>query len=244
MPLIFGNDGRSPKGQPKGFRSSDSPLGVIGGTLISSAIQALFGIGATVLQNKYNSPLSQVKRLRKAGLPLAYMYRGNVANQSEVPRLSIDPSLGTAQKIASRYTATQQEDLAADIQVKDMRSGIKQDDGSELSVRGTQKMAETRIKEAESFIKKHEESIKEIEAYVEADAFAKNIPQEMKMQALVKAKQQIENLLAQEGLMEQLKKIRGLEEIMNNALTKDIDNLPQWLQGFARVLMMAFNKKL
>jgi len=54
------------------------PIGVIGGTLIAAAISALFSIGSTVAQNKYNTPRSMRNRLRKAGLPLAYMYQGNV----------------------------------------------------------------------------------------------------------------------------------------------------------------------
>jgi len=244
MPLIFGDGSGNRSGIPKGFRSSFSPLGVIGGTLLSTALQALFGIGATEFQNQYNSPRAQIKRLRKAGLPLSYMYRGNVATQSEVPRLSIDPHLGTTQKIQSRYVQTQQDELAQEQQVKNMPSGIKQDDGSEYNVRATQKMAEMRLKESESFIKRHEETIKKLEAYVEADAFGKGIPQEMKAQTLAKAKQQIKNLLAQEGLLKQLEKIRSVDELLNSELEKNINSLPEWLQGFAKVLMMAFNKKI
>jgi len=73
-------------------------IGILGGTLIAAALKALFDIGGTVTQNQFNAPKAQLKRLRKAGLPLSYMYRGNVATQSESPKLSIEPTLGTLPK--------------------------------------------------------------------------------------------------------------------------------------------------
>jgi len=68
------------------------------GSLLASALQGIFGIGSTMAANKYNSPRAQRNRLKKAGLPLAYMYQGKVMGQSDVPKLSIDPTLGVTQQ--------------------------------------------------------------------------------------------------------------------------------------------------
>jgi len=75
-----------------------NPLSAIGGALLSSVFGGLFGIGSTLAQNAYNSPRAQLRRLRKAGLPLAYMYQGRVNQQSDVPKLSIDPDLGAVEQ--------------------------------------------------------------------------------------------------------------------------------------------------
>lgn len=214
-------------------------IGILGGTLIASALQALFGIGATAAANKYNSPVSQLRRLRKAGLPLAYMYQGKVNQQSDIPKLSIDPHLGTLAKLQGEESKeraslidTQQEDLGKDIQVKDLSSGIKLPDGTELSNRAV-------LKNAEAFIKNNEAQLKKIELDVERAAFDEGISVSMKRQALEKAKQQVENLLVQAGLMEQLKKIRGFEEMLNTALTEDIKSMPDWIEGLLKVIMLA-----
>jgi len=68
-------------------------------SLLSSLGNALFGTGATIAQNQYNSPVSQLRRLRKAGLPQAYMYQGKVNQQTSVPQLSLEPTLGQAKKL-------------------------------------------------------------------------------------------------------------------------------------------------
>jgi len=59
----------------------------------------------------------------------------------------------------------------------------------------------------------------------------------MKRQALKKATQQVKNLLAQAGLMDQLKKIRGFEEQLNNTLTNDLDSLPDWISSFLKIIL-------
>lgn len=68
------------------------------GALAASALSGIFGSVAQARANRYNSPRQQLKRLRQAGLPMAYMYGGRVNVQSDVPRLSIDPTLGAAQQ--------------------------------------------------------------------------------------------------------------------------------------------------
>ena len=207
-------------------------IGVIGGTLLATALKALFDIGSTVAQNKYNSPRAMRNRLKQAGLPLAYMYRGNVATQNTAPQLSIDPNLGTVDTEKVKYSKLLREDLGKDIQVKDMMSGIKQDDGTELNNRATQMRAK-------SFLAQYETELKKIELDVERTAFREGIPLEMKRQALQKALQQVKNLLAQAGLMDQLKKIRGFEEKMNESLTQDLDDLPDWISSLLKIILIA-----
>lgn len=225
-------------------------IGILGGTLLATALKAMFDIGSTIAANKYNSPVSQLRRLRKAGLPMAYMYQGKVATQSEVPKLSIDPSLGTIGKIQGEKTKVDTkigkevfDNLSKENQIKDMMSGIIQPDGTEYNNRATQMIAERDAAVAGSFIKKYESELKNIELMVERDAFAKNIPQEMKKATLDKALQQIKNLLAQEGLMEQLKRIRGIEEILNDSLTRDLESLPDWVSSVLKVILIATKRK-
>lgn len=222
------------------------PLGILGGTLIASALQALFGIGSTMAANKYNSPTAQLKRLRKAGLPLSYMYKGNVATQSEVPKLSIDPTLGTLakqqgaqSKAVTRKTTSEAENTELENQIKDLMSGIKQPDGTEWNNRGTMMMAEMADKRATAFLHENQASIENIARQVEQSAFNEGIPQEMKKQALEKAKNQVINLLEQKGLMQQLQKIRGFEALLNDSLTNNIADLPDWLQALAKIILIA-----
>jgi len=189
-------------------------LGILGGTLLATALKALFDIGGTLTQNQYNAPKAQLKRLRKAGLPLSYMYRGNVSEQSQSPQLSIEPTLGTLPKKQGRKivadTFEQEAETAAQNEldptlITDSRTGQK----------GYNTYRQNRVA-AETFIKQYERDLKKIELDVEKDAFAKGIPQDQKQAALEKAQNQVKNLLAQAGLMEQLKKIRGFDEILND----------------------------
>jgi len=225
-------------------------LGVIGGTLLASALKAIFDTTGIITQNQYNSPRAMRNRLAKAGLPLAYMYRGNVATQSQSPQLSLDPTLGTLPAAQARKSHAD----AIGQNIQNQKDKGELDWLQELSsvtpggkVQSNQKweLGARRLKAlSDAFEKKYSKEIKHLELQVEREAFAKGIPQAQKKAALDKAWQQIQNLLAQEDLMVQLKKIRGFEELANKALTENVENLPQWLQGFARILMMAFNKKM
>lgn len=67
--------------------------------LPSLAASAIKGIVDTIQigrANRYNSPQKMLERNRAAGLPQAYMYGGRVNQQSAVPTLSLDPTLGAA----------------------------------------------------------------------------------------------------------------------------------------------------
>jgi len=213
------------------------PLGILGGTLLATALKALFDIGGTVTQNQYNAPKAQLKRLRKAGLPLSYMYRGNVSEQSQSPQLSIEPTLGTLPKKQGRKivadTFEQEAETAAQNEldptlITDSRTGQK----------GYNTYRQNRVA-AETFIKQYERDLKKIELDIEKDAFAKGIPIAQKQAALEKAQQQVKNLLVQAGLMEQLKKIRGFEEKMNEELTQNLDSLPDWISSLLKIILIA-----
>lgn len=209
-----------------GFLNWLPPLGPIGGTLISSALQAIFGIGATIAANKYNSPKSQLKRLRKAGLPQAYMYQGRINQQSDIPKLSIDPQLGVLQKSQKRLIDTKQEDLGMDIQVKDIIG-----EGSNKTNRLRIKEAEVAEAEAVGMIKKHEERLKQIQRLVENTLFSEGVPQDQRRKALEKVKQELKNLVKQEGLMTQLGEIREFDAWLNDTFSDNIKSLPEWAQA-------------
>jgi len=213
------------------------PLGIIAGTLIASALQGLFGIGSTMAQNKYNSPEAMKRRVAKAGLPLAYMYQGKVATQQQAPQLSIDPHLGTmAKKQGAKIDVDVAEQLA-DTQAKDTMSGIThKDPKTGVEYEQTNRMEQQR---AASFLKNYEQELKGIELRVEQDAFAEGIPLQQKREALKKAQQQIKNLLAQAGLMDQLKKIRGFEELLNKSLTEDLESMPEWISALLKIILIA-----
>jgi len=226
------------------------PLGILGGTLLATALKALFDTGSTIAGNKYNAPKAQLKRLRKAGLPLSYMYEGKVATQSETPKLSIDPTFGTlpqaqGKKLKADTLIAEEtgDNLQKENQIKGLMSGIIQPDGTEWNNRGTKMLAERDQAVAEKFIKEHEAGLRKIELFVEQNAFDKGIPQQMKQEALNKASQMVKNLLAQEGLMGQLQKIRGFEEQMNDALTKDLESLPDWISSLLKIILIATKRR-
>lgn len=211
-------------------------IGVIGGTLLATALKGLFDIGSTIAQNRYNSPVAMLRRVRKAGLPMAYMYQGKVSQQTQSPQLSIDPHFGTVAKEEAQLKDTQQEDLAQEIQAKNLPSGIENEDGTELSNRAA-------TKKAEAFIKHYEGQLKKIEYEVENTAFKEGVSQQLKREALNKAKQQIQNLLQQAGLMEQLKNIRGFEEKLNQSLTQDLESMDEWVSSLLKIILIATKRR-
>jgi len=220
-------------------------IGILGGTLLASALQAIFGIGSTMAQNKYNSPEAMKRRVAKAGLPLAYMYQGKVATQQQAPQLSIDPHLGTlAEKQGSK--------LAADTLGKGIENKVAQGEldwlqklsslrpGGKVQTNQEHLLGIDRAtKYAQKFITQYDQKLKKIELQVEQDAFGEGIQLNQKREALNKASQQVQNLLEQAGLMDQLKKIRGFEEKMNESLTENLDSMPDWISALLKIILIA-----
>lgn len=218
------------------------PIGILGGTLLASGMKALFDIFATKGANKYNSPESQLKRLRQAGLPLSYMYQGRVNQQSSVPQLSIDPNLGTLDTLKGDQirTETKGKDIENQIQ-QGLLTWLKKDSGDGSGSTNQEMLQEYNLKgtEAEAFMKKHEEEIRQIELWVERNSFNEGITMEQRRQSLLKVKQQIINMLKQAGLMDQLYQIRGLDQLLNSSLVDQIDSYPEWLAGLMKIILIA-----
>jgi len=222
------------------FAKSSLPklgLGVIGGGLISSVLNALFGVGATIAQNQYNSPNAQLKRIRKAGLPLSYMYQGKVNQQSDTPKLQLEQTLGTLQKIQGEkisaettgQTIQNQTDQATqNFLRKKNKDGIS---NLEVNLRN-----ERDIKKAELFLKQNQGRLIEIDKIVQDTLLSEGVQAEEKRQGLQKVKEQI-------SLMGQLYKIRGFEEFVNNTITEDMDTLPEWQQAMAAIILKLFHTK-
>jgi len=220
-------------------------IGILGGTLLSSAIKALFNIGGTITQNQYNSPQAQIRRLRKAGLPLSYMYQGKVATQSETPKLDLEPTLGTLPKLQGEKL---QADTSGKLIENSIQSGIdawnkKSSPEPGLTNQEYNLDSDQGTKNAESFIKKHEQELKQIEVWLENNAYAEGIQMDQRREALKKAAQQVKNLIAQEGLMTQLQKIRGYEELLNTKTMESLDSLPKWAETIATLLLKLFHTK-
>jgi len=74
-------------------------------------------------------------------------------------------------------------------------------------------------------------------------AFTEGIQIDQKRQALKKAVQQVKNLIAQEGLMDQLKRIRGLEEQLNQSLTEDLESMDDWASSLAKILLIITKRR-
>jgi len=227
------------------------PLDPISGSLIASALSAIFGIGNTVAANKYNSPRAMRNRLRKAGLPLAYMYQGKVMGQSEVPKLSIDPTLGVPQQRKLEQdqplidenvgiAKEKKDNLQKTNQILDQFAGYYRPDGTQWNIRATRILSEIDEKRAAAFLRQNQGKFAELTNKTLEILTDEGIPAEIKRQELQKIKQQLTNLAAQAGLMEQLKNIRSYEEFMNKTFNESIDSLPKWSQAILSWLSKIF----
>jgi len=229
------------------------------GALLASALSGIFGIGATMAANKYNSPKAQKRRLREAGLPLAYMYQGKVNQQSSVPSLSIDPTFGSSQQNQQKI----QRDLAdatipninADTYLKDtkgtldnidlqywMEQGKPNAKGISKPRREVYNNAILAEKKAESFIRQNEGKLKEIFLGVEQRLFGKGVQVQTKQAELLKIKQQIANLVSQNKLLGQLYDIRELEQMINKSFSNNMDDMSDFEQSLTGLLFQLFSK--
>lgn len=232
------------------------PLGILGGTLLASALQGIFGIGSTIAANKYNSPLAMKRRLREAGLPLSYMYQGKVATQSDVPKLSIDPTLGTAQqanltqeqplvdaKVSETKSRTKGQDLKNEVQqginqwLKQFSPGNTDEAGNTSNNQQHLLNLDRDTREAAKFVKQYERKMKAITLDVENELFNEGVPQEIRRQTLYKVKEDIKKLGLQSGLLDQLRNMREFDEWLNKTVTENIHSLPQWVQALTAILL-------
>lgn len=239
-------------------------MGPVGLSLLISAINGLFGIGSTIAQNQYNSPLAQRRRLRKAGLPLSYMYRGNVNQQSQAPQLSIDPQIGFKQKeLANQTTLVKSQAAKNDADTtrigiqNEIADGIKQwllnrgKSGGKYKqyegLTGTNQEINLNMEQdaklAETFIKNHEQELKNIQRIVEQSLLPQGIQIQERKAALAKIRQQISNMMKQAGLMDQLQDVRDFDAFLNSTVTETIKSLPDWGQALVATILKAYSYK-
>jgi len=236
------------------------------GAILSAAFGGIFSSAQTMAANKYNSPKSQLRRLREAGLPQAFLYSGRVNTQSDVPTLSIDPDLGSVEKEnigiskgqLSQTTRMNDEGIrkiAEEIRKLSIGNDISQgnlnwmkekvQDYKTGKVRTNQEMMldlEQSIKDSTDWVARNKGRISEIVASVE-DKFALEEGQlNLKREDLRKVTQQIANLLSQDTLLKQMHSIRSIEETLNRTMGDRIENQSDFEQSLIWAIMQLFSK--
>jgi len=236
------------------------------GAILSAAFGGIFSSAQTMAANKYNSPKSQLRRLREAGLPQAFLYSGRVNTQSDVPSLSIDPDLGSVEREnigiskgqlgqTTRMNDEEIKKIAEEIRKLSIGNDISQgnldwmkekvQDYETGKVRTNQEMMldlEQSIKDSTDWITRNKGRISEIVASVE-DKFALEEGQlNLKREDLRKVTQQIANLLSQDALLKQMHSIRSIEETLNRNLGDRIESQSDFEQGLIWAIMQLFSK--
>jgi len=235
------------------------------GALLSAAFGGIFDIGATITSNAYNSPRAQLRRVRKAGLPLAYMYQGRVNTQSQVPSLSIDPDLGSVEReniaIAkgqlgetTRMNEEEIRKIAEEIRKlalgNDITQGIlnwnKEGGMNEVGdFRNNQQMmldSELSLKKTQDYLQDNALKLSNMLNQVEQEWFSKGGPIQIKGLERDKIIQQLANLASQDKLLGQMYSIRKIEEVLNNSIGKNIEKKSDIEQGLMWGLMQLFSK--
>jgi len=246
------------------------PLDPITASILAAGIKGVFDIGGTIAQNRYNRTAAMKRRLREAGLPLAYMYQGRVAEQSQVPELSIDPDLGSVEKEqlsiskgqlseTQRMNEQQLKNLSEQLQNLQMDNQIlrgelnwKLNQGETFKDKSGQTYSRTNqeilldneksISNSITWLRENEAKFKQILLDVE-DAFYKEGGQlQLKREELSRIKQQIVNLVSQDKLLGQMHSIRSIEEELNKALSEGIKDEDDLTKGIIYFLMKLFDK--
>lgn len=267
----FRNSGPSPgvtQNQNKGRGLFGNPLSAIGGTLLSSVLGGLFGIGSTIAQNAYNSPKSQLRRLRKAGLPQAYMYQGRVNQQTDAPKLSIDPDLGTVEqqtlgiqrgqlKETQRMNDQEIENLKEALEKVQMENellsgNLKWQKETYPDYLGTGKPDRTNqellldmdksIKSSTDWVKQNQGRISEILAGAEEEFSLEGGQLQMKRETLSRVVSQIAHLATQDKVLGQLYNIRSIEEALNSEIGGKIKDMDDLKVGILWAIMKLFDK--
>jgi len=250
---------------PKGPQAK-KPLNPILGSILSSLFGGIFGIGSTIAANAYNSPAAQKRRLRKAGLPLAYMYQGRVNQQSDVPQLSIDPDLGSveAENIAINKGQLAQTERMNTEEIRKMAQQIEQlkmsneiergkldwlkefDYNYDTGERRTKQQlgfdAELSLQKSSDWIKQNQVILSNILTSVESDWFSEGGQMKLNKAQLDNLLQKTKNLLSQDKLLNQLHGIRKIQEVLNEAIGDQIDTKAEWEKGFMWAIMQLFSK--
>lgn len=229
------------------------------GALLAAGISAAFSIGGTVAQNKYNAPKSQLRRLRKAGLPMSYMYQGNVATQSSAPSLSIDPDLGVTETNQLRETTRLNDaqiekineeidniDIEGDILSSKRNIQLHEEDylldpkygsfnkkGQMMTQQMKRLRAETAVKQSDAFLKRNVGEIKAIEKMFTAAKSKADI---------AKALQTVKHMLIQDKVLNQLYDIRLVEQSVNKVIGGALEDGEPGLVALYGLLLKLFSK--
>jgi len=229
-------------------------MGPLIGALAASAFKGIFDTVQTGFQNRYNSPVQQLRRLRKAGLPLAYMYQGRVNQQSDAPKLSIDPTIGTAQQIGlhqqDEVNKAQIRKIGAEVVGKNIEnkkaSGelkwLLEDSGLEPG-RNNQNLnldLKQGIDYANKFVADHKNQLTGIAVDI-ANA-TKQTEIEQKKKELRLTGQKITNMLSQNKLLGQLYNIRQVEEQVNDMIDKYLEEGGDFATGLYALILKLFSK--
>jgi len=240
-------------------------MGPVIGALAAAAFKGIFDILNVNAQNKYNSPLGQLKRLRKAGLPLAYMYQGKINQQSTSPTLSIDPDLGvTEQKQLGNQTRltdeqinklkAETENLGFDKDLKwyerererakfnwNQETDLLEKGKGVLQYRTKQEQefdANLGIKKADQFIAENTGELKSIAVNIAKATQQTDI--NIRKQEYQKIRKQIVQLIAQSKILGQLYNIRELEETVNKSFSDNLENQEDWQVNLYKMFMTLF----
>lgn len=217
------------------------PLGIGLATLLASGLKTAFDAGSTVFANKYNSPRAQLKRLRKAGLPLSYMYEGKISQQSAVPQLSIEPTLGLLPKQEHKALKLENELKDLDNQIWKLLDDQLPDEEpgkpSTMNQRAQFIKAQILEKQAGAILKQGGANLNRIQGIIEQSLLDSGVSIEVRKQALEKVKQEIINMGKQAGLMDTLQQQRAFDAWLNSTLQANISSLPGWAQVITAALI-------
>jgi len=235
------------------------------GAILSAAFGGIFSSAQTMAANKYNSPKSQLRRLREAGLPQAFLYSGRVNTQSEVPSLSIDPDLGSVEREnigiskgqlgeTTRMNEEEIRKIAEEIRKlalgNDITQGLlnwnKEGGMNEVGdFRNNQQMmldSELSLKKTQDYLQENALKLSNMLNDVEQEWFSKGGPIQVKGLERDKIIQQLANLASQDKLLGQMYSIRKIEEVLNNSIGKNIEKKSDIEQGLMWGLMQLFSK--
>jgi len=237
------------------------------GAILSAAFGGIFSSAQTMAANKYNSPKSQLRRLREAGLPQAFLYSGRVNTQSDVPSLSIDPDLGSVEREnigiskgqLSQTTRMNDEEIkriAEEIRKLSIGNDISQGNlgwlkeevpdyegtGEKRTNQEIMLDMEKSIKNSTDWINKNKGQLSQIMTNVEDRFYQEDGQIKVKREELRKITQQIANLLSQDALLGQMYSIRSIEEVLNKQIGDRIETQSDFEQGLMWAIMQLFSK--
>lgn len=141
-------------------------------------------------QNRYNSPVEQIRRLRQAGLPFAAFQAGQAGNQAQLPDLSgydmMGSAIGTGISQANQATIFKEllSKAQSDAGIASNLFGISEEEfkagmghfskgpmGNDINMFQYSKLLDIQAKEYSVWISKHREKIEKIDKLIKEARF-------------------------------------------------------------------------